>query len=195
MNTTRLTGVLALVAAAGWPAGAATPQSADQQHTAIQKHGEKGMGFDETRTSHHFRLSPTGGTIEVHVGNPDDRELRDQVVTHLKTIAEQFAHGDFSAPFTVHAEEPAGVPALKRLRPARGRESSSAAARASGGGAPRAGKERFSGDIVYTFVPDDTGGRVLISTGSKKARAAVHAFLRYQIREHRTGDSLKVSAR
>jgi hypothetical protein len=48
---------------------------------------------------------------------------------------------------------------------------------------------------VYTFVPDDTCGRVLISTGSKKTLAAVHAFLRYQIREHCTGDSLKVSAR
>ena len=65
----------------------------------------------------------------------------------------------------------------------------------SNGGAPRAGKERFSGDIVYTFVPDETGGRVLISTGSRHALTAVHAFLRYQIREHHTGDSLKVSAR
>ena len=88
-------------------------------------------------------------------------------MSHLKIIAEQFARGDFSAPFAVHAEEPAGVPALKRL----------------------------SKDIAYTFAPDDLGGRVLISTASKQAREAVHAFLRYQIREHRTGDSPKVGGR
>ncbi len=167
MNTIRLAGALVLVAAAGGPAEASMPQQTHPHHAASQKHGEKGMGFDQKGTTHHFRLSPAGGTIEVHVNNPDDRELREQVTTHLKTIAEQFARGDFSAPFAVHSEKPDGVPALAQ----------------------------FSRDIVYTFVPDETGGKVSISTGSKKALAAVHAFLRYQIREHQTGDSLKVGAR
>lgn len=167
MNTIGLTGALVILTAAGWPVAAATPQSTHQQHAARQKPDGKGMGFDQTRTSHHFRLSPKGGAIEVRVRNAADRELRDQVAAHLKAIAEQFARGDFSTPFAVHAEDPAGVPALKR----------------------------FSGDIVYVFAPDDRGGRVVISTGSKPALAAVHEFLRYQIREHRTGDSLKVSTR
>ena len=87
----------------------------------------------------------------MHVNNPDDRELREQVTTHLKAIAEQFARGDFRAPFAVHSEKPDGVPALAQ----------------------------FSRDIVYTFVPDETGGKVSISTGSKKALAgAMNEFLR-----------------
>jgi hypothetical protein len=157
MNWTGLSGALAItVIAAGLPAPQAAPQASHGGQMATQKRGEHPMGFDDARTTHHFRLSPKGGTIEVHVNDPKDRQLRDQVVAHLGMIAGQFAHGDFRAPFAVHGEDPAGVPVLKRLSRA----------------------------ISYTFVPDDTGGRIVISTRSKKALAAVHDFLRYQIREH-----------
>ena len=44
--------------------------------------------------------------------------------------------------------------------------------------------KRLRAEISYTFVPDRTGGRVVISTASKQALAAVHDFLRYQMREH-----------
>ena len=155
MNWTGLGSALFVAAMAGLPAGAAG-QMDHEQHMAAMKPGEHPMGFDETRTTHHFRLSPKGGTIEVLVNDPSDRQLRDQVAAHLRMIAGQFAHGDFQAPFAVHGEDPDGVPALRRL----------------------------SGSITYTFTPEDAGGRIVIATTSKKALAAVHEFLRYQIREH-----------
>ena len=45
---------------------------------------------------------------------------------------------------------------------------------------------------VMTFRYEDTegGGRVVIATADRKARSAVREFLRYQIREHSTGDPL-----
>jgi hypothetical protein len=46
--------------------------------------------------------------------------------------------------------------------------------------------------IDYVFEAIAGGGRVRISTRDERALAAVHEFLRYQIREHRTGDPLTV---
>ena len=42
--------------------------------------------------------------------------------------------------------------------------------------------------IKYRFEETANGGRVRIATTNADAVAAIHAFLRYQIREHRTGD-------
>jgi hypothetical protein len=166
MNSRHLIGVTAFVAAVA-VSGAVSAQMNHEQHMAMQKRGEKAMGFDQARTTHHFRLSPKGGAIEVHVNDPKDVERREQVVAHLKRIAEQFGRGDFQTPFAVHGETPDGVPAL----------------------------ERFGSGISYTFEPDEAGGRVVIATESKKALSAVHDFLRYQIREHHTGDPVTVEGR
>jgi hypothetical protein len=46
--------------------------------------------------------------------------------------------------------------------------------------------------ISYTFEEAPQGGRVRIRTADATSRRAIHDFLRYQIREHVTGDSLEV---
>jgi len=151
--------------------GCAFTLSAGQEHAACPMHearralherGAGAMGFDQERTAHHFRLTPDGGRIEVEVKDPGDRELREQVVAHLRRISEQFAAGDFSAPLHTHGEQPPGVPALRR----------------------------WKADILYTFELTPLGGRVVLSTRKRAALAAIHEFLRYQIREHGTGDPI-----
>ena len=57
---------------------------------------------------------------------------------------------------------PAGVPALQQLR----------------------------ASLTYRYEDTADGGRVRISASDPDARAGVHAFLRYQIVEHNTGDPL-----
>ena len=47
---------------------------------------------------------------------------------------------------------------------------------------------RLKARITYTYEETPAGGRVRISTRDKQALAAVHAFLRFQIADHRTGD-------
>ena len=42
--------------------------------------------------------------------------------------------------------------------------------------------------IHYSFEETPNGGRVVISSTDKEAIKAVHAFLRFQIEEHATGD-------
>ncbi len=46
--------------------------------------------------------------------------------------------------------------------------------------------------IGYQFESIAKGGRVAITTEDAKAVEAVHDYLRYQIREHKTGDSIAV---
>ena len=133
---------------------------ADEQ---MSKRGDRVMGFDHTKTTHHFLLQESGGSIEVTANNSDDVESRDQIRMHLKHIALMFAEGNFNAPLLIHDQIPPGVPVMKELR----------------------------GDIKYDFEEIDRGAAVRISTKNPAALKAIHEFLRFQIKEHKTGDSTK----
>jgi hypothetical protein len=130
----------------------------------VARRGEKGMGFSQERTTHHFLLTPDGGSIEVTVNDPGDSASLGQIRTHIAHIREMFAAGDFSIPMFVHDTTPPGVSTMKR--------------RASA--------------IGYSDEDLPGGGRVVISTADADARDAVHDFLRFQIQEHGTGDPMTV---
>lgn len=133
----------------------------DDHHAGVNKRGDKVMGFAHDKTTHHFRLQTDGGRIEVETKDANDTTSRDQIRTHLQHIARKFAAGDFTAPMLIHAKAPPGVPAMKQLK----------------------------ATIQYQFEETERGGRVRITTSNAKALAAVHKFLRFQIADHRTGDS------
>lgn len=134
---------------------------ADHHHT--DERGEAGMGFSRTTTSHHFLIQTGGGAIQVAVRDPKDTVGRDHIRRHLKHIAEAFTKSDFEIPMFVHDATPAGVPEMKRMRQI----------------------------ITYSFEETPNGGQVVIRTPNIQALAAIHKFLRYQIEEHQTGDSLQ----
>jgi hypothetical protein len=126
------------------------------------------MGFDQRATSHHFTLYQDGGRIEVTVNDPaNDADLR-AIRAHLPHIAMMFAQGDFDAPMMVH--DSTNVPGTAVL-------------------AARRDKVR------YTYAEIPGGGRVDVVTTDAEALAAIHAFLSYQIAEHKTGDSTSVGVR
>lgn len=55
--------------------------------------------------------------------------------------------------------------------------------------------QKAGGDIKYTYEASPKGGRVVIVTSHKVALAAVHEFLRFQIKDHATGDPLTVGGK
>lgn len=135
-------------------------------HTAeMNRRGDKAMGFSQSTTTHHFRLLKDGGAIEVEANDPKDAASRDQIRRHLRHIAEAFGNGDFAIPHVVHDQLPPGAQVMKQAR----------------------------GAITYRFEETERGGRVRASTSNAEALEAIHAFLRFQIKEHQTGDSLEVS--
>jgi len=139
-----------------------TSDMADEQ---MNKRGDHVMGFDHTKTTHHFRLQESGGSIEVTANTSDDIESSAQIKMHLKHIAAMFAEGNFNAPILIHDQTPPGVPVMKELKD----------------------------EIKYTFEEIDRGAAVRISTKNPTALKAIHDFLRFQIKEHKTGNSLNVS--
>lgn len=52
--------------------------------------------------------------------------------------------------------------------------------------------KRLKAEIKYKFEETERGGLVRITTSDAKALAAVHEFLRFQIKDHKTGDSGEV---
>jgi hypothetical protein len=129
-----------------------------------KKRGATAMGFDQNATTHHFILTAGGGRIAVTANNPSDATSVAQIRAHLANIATAFASGDFSAPFVTHGEVPPGVSILRELK----------------------------GIIRYEYESTPNGGRVVMASANSKALTAIHDFLRYQIREHATGDALTV---
>ena len=137
----------------------------DMQDQKMNERGDKVMGFDHTKTTHHFVLRSDGGSIEVAANSSEDKESRDQIRMHLGHIAKMFAAGNFKAPMLIHDQVPAGVPVMEKLK----------------------------SDIQYSFEETEFGARIRISTSNSEALQAIHDFLRFQIKEHKTGDSLAVS--
>src|ERR1044072_2484447 len=133
----------------------------------MNKRGDRVMGFDHTKTTHHFLLQESGGSIEVTANNSDDVESSEQIRMHLKHIAKMFAEGNFNAPMLIHDQTPPGVPVMQELK----------------------------NEIRYNFEEIDRGAAVRISTKNPAALKAIHDFLRFQIKEHKTGDSLELSKR
>jgi hypothetical protein len=122
------------------------------------------MGFSHETTTHHFLLYKTGGAIDVSANNPKDSATRDEIRMHLSHIARRFAAGDFDVPMFIHDTTPPGALVMAKLRD----------------------------QIRYLYTDTAGGAKIQITTANPEALQAVHAFLRFQISDHQTGDSTEV---
>ena len=133
-------------------------------HDAVTSRGDHAMGFSHETTTHHFRLYKSGGAIDVSANDPKDSATREQIRMHLSHIAKRFAAGDFDVPMFIHDTTPPGAATMAKLRE----------------------------QIRYAYSETPNGGKILISSDNREALQAIHAFLRFQISDHRTGDATDV---
>jgi hypothetical protein len=123
------------------------------------------MGFPQDKTTHHFHLMSDGGSIEVAANDSGDKTNTEAIRSHLTHIAMMFSKGDFSTPMFIHDGIPPGVTTMKLMKSA----------------------------IHYSYEETTSGGRVMIKSDDAIGVAAIHDFLRFQITEHQTGDSVQVA--
>ena len=142
--------------------------AAQDQHAGMNQRGAMVMGFDQEKTTHHFYLYQDGGAIDVSVKDAADATDREAIRSHLPHITMLFGQGNFEAPMLVH--DSAHVPGTAEMA-------------------------RLKEKIVYTYVETPRGGRVEIVTTDPAALSAVHDFLKFQITDHKTGDTLDVKKR
>jgi hypothetical protein len=141
-------------------------KNSSQHQADVEKHGEEAMGFPHDKTTHHFRLYSDGGAIEVTADDSKDSKTVAAIRSHLAHIAMMFSNGDFSVPMFIHEQVPPGVLIMKEKR----------------------------AEISYTLEELAAGGGVRITTENHHAQEAVHAFLRFQIDDHHTGDATEILA-
>jgi TusA-related sulfurtransferase len=133
-------------------------------HADVMKHGAEAMGFDQTTTTHHFLLREQGGIVQVTANNQKATHTIDSIRMHLQHQAKAFKSRDFAAPEHTHGVMPPGAEVMKA----------------------RADK------ITYRYESMNAGARLNIITADPDALHAVHDFLRFQIKDHQTGDPLTV---
>jgi hypothetical protein len=141
-----------------------TPAPPPAHHDAVTSRGDHAMGFSHEITTHHFRLYKTGGAIEVSANNSKDSSTRDEIRMHLSHIAKRFAAGDFDVPMFIHDTTPPGALVMAKLRD----------------------------QIRYLYTDTAGGAKIQITTANPEALQAIHAFLRFQISDHQTGDTTEV---
>ncbi len=138
--------------------GSCPHRPADAQGATVDQRHDQTTGMAPDTSVHHFEITSRGGVIRLETAT--DEEGRDQARQHLEHVAQSFAAGDFSMPMFIHGQVPPGAAAMTRLRDA----------------------------IRYRYEPTDRGGQITIDTSNREARRAIHDFLRFQIRDHRTED-------
>jgi len=141
-------------------------KTAPDSHSAgVDARGDHAMGFSREKSAHHFRLSPDGGMIEIGVDDEKDASTRDEIRIHLAHVAQMFSAGDFQVPMFIHDTVPPGVAVMEAKKDA----------------------------ISYKYEETKNGGRIRTATADAEALFAIHAFLVFQIDDHRTGDPKTIS--
>ena len=144
------------------PQSAVAPPQDHSKHEEMEHRGNQGMGFDQQKITHHFLLRKDGGAIQVTTNSADDKASKEEIQMHLHHITQAFKSGDFNIPMFVHDQTPPGVDVMTKLKD----------------------------QIHYKYEAAANGGRVVISSANAEAVAAIHEFLKFQIKEHQTGDAL-----
>lgn len=170
VDMTRITRLLSIVLPSlALTVGASAQQTTGSAHAQhLDATGTQVMGFDQDKTTHHFLMYEDGGAVDVSVKDKADKTNIDAIRAHLPHIAMIFGQGHFESPMSVH--DTTAVPGIAELA-------------------------RLKDKVTYTYTNTPAGGRVDIVTTDKDAIAAVHAFLKFQIQEHHTGDKTEVSKR
>jgi hypothetical protein len=158
---TQYAGALVILAActpsANSSTAAASASKADSSFKAMDhRHGEV-VGADPSSLAHRFVSTPSGGDVILDRKAGDTLTIS-QIRTHLDEIAKAFSTGDFSTPMMIHEKAADGADVMTRK----------------------------ASVIKYNVESTPTGGTLHIRTSDSEALAAIHRFIAFQVREHRT---------
>ncbi len=113
MIRSRTTGfvVVAMVAVSACGGSGSSATTARRAH--VEARGATVMPFDQSRTTHVFHATATGGVQSVVVNDPPDARQVTLIRAHLRKEASRFAAGDFTDPMAIHGMKMPGLDALR----------------------------------------------------------------------------------
>jgi hypothetical protein len=116
------------------------------------------MGVDQYTSAHHFESLSDGGRITLERNRLDSAGAA-QIRRHLRSIALAFTQGNFALPGLVHDRDVPGTAVMTQRR----------------------------SHIRYAVDSLPRGGELRIQSKDSIAVAAIHEFLAFQRRDHRSG--------
>jgi hypothetical protein len=125
-----------------------------QEHVHHMSHSV--MPFDLAKTVHFFKMTESGGIQKVIVKDTGDTDQITLIQHHLRMESEQFQHGDYTDPATLHSSD---MPGLKELQ----------------AGAPHI-------KVSYTALPN--GAEITFETTDIHLLTALHRWFGAQLSEH-----------
>jgi plastocyanin len=134
------------------------PDTNNQSAASISmlERGAIAMGFNQSKISHKFKSTPTGGEILITALNNSDIETIKQIKNHISVIQKEFSSGNFTKPFYIHAQD---VPGTKIMSE----------------------KKDF---IKYSINEINNGATLILETKDKELLDAIHQFMAFQGTEH-----------
>ncbi len=93
--------------------GSGSSATADRQ-AEVESRGSTVMPFDQERTTHVFRATPTGGVQQVVAKQADDTQQIRLIRAHLRKEARRFSAGNFADPMAIHGMKMPGIATLRR---------------------------------------------------------------------------------
>ena len=133
------------------------PSTGDSAFAAVQSRGAAVMGVDQYTSAHVFEDLPDGGRIVLERKDATDSAGVATIRAHMRTIADAFGRGDFTAPGMVHMTKVPGTDVMAAKR----------------------------GAISYSVADRPGGAEVRLTTSDSAAVRAIHEFLAFQRMDHR----------
>ena len=134
--------------------------SHDSVFSGVQSRGQLAMGVDQYTSTHHFEALADGGLITLERDTDDTSGFR-QIRAHMREIAREFAKGNFAVPGFVHAQSVPGTAVMSARR----------------------------SWISYEPESLPRGAALRITSSDSLAISAIHEFLAFQRRDHRSPDA------
>jgi hypothetical protein len=123
----------------------------------MMQRGNIAMGFDQNKISHEFTSTKDGGQIKITALDENDNQTIHHIKNHTRDIQNDFAKGNFTKPFYIHAESVPGTDAMTQ------------------------NKEQ----IKYQIQDLKNGSILILVTNNSSLASSINQFMIYQSTEHK----------
>ena len=124
--------------------------------TQMMQRGSLAMGFDQTKIAHEFSSTNDGGQIKITALDEKDNKTITQIRSHTRDIQNDFAEGNFTKPFFIHAQSVPGTDAMTQNKD----------------------------HIQYKIQDLKNGSILLLITNNSSLVSYINQFMTYQSTEH-----------
>lgn len=129
----------------------------NMNQTEMLKRGDIAMEFNQSKISHQFVITPTGGQIKISALDNNDNQTIAQIKDHVRNIQKEFSEGNFNRSSFIHATTVPGTEVMTDKR-----------------------------DLIdYSIIEMINGSSLILETNDTEIIDAISQFMEFQSIEHK----------